>query len=164
MMWWDVVIETITVMSNAIYAQGDQAIQNVCMLAWGQIFGYVAGLMIGFALIKSLFDDELIQSFQRLGQTILPLIIIAYFIQPAAGGCRVVAVKNDAMALGAAATGIVAPTFAGDAGALSRTAARRASEIMGEFTNDLLRASFRDDTTAQQRRQQQQPADMPTNP
>lgn len=158
---WDVVIETIAVMSTAIYAQSDQAIQNVCMLAWGQIFGYVAGLVIGFALIKSLFDDELIQSFQRLGQTILPLIIIAYFIQPVAGGCRVVAVKNDALALGAAATGIVAPTFAGDAGALTRTAAARTQQILGEFLDRTAAASERKDSTAARRAVQSSTAASP---
>lgn len=145
---YDIIIQTIATMTAAIYAQSDQAIQNVCMLAWGQIFGYIAGLMIGFGLIKSMFDDELIQSFQRLAGTILQLVIIAYFIQPAAGRCRVVAVKNDAIALGAAVTGIVAPSFAGDAGALARTAAGKSEEIMGQFLNDIMRASKRTDSAA----------------
>lgn len=148
---WDVVIETIAVMSAAIYAQSDQAIQNVCMLAWGQIFGYIAGLAIGFALIKSLFDEDLYQSITRLAGIILQLVVLAYFIQPVSGGCRVVAVKNDALALGAAVTSIVAPTFAGDAGALTRTAAARTQQILGEFLDRTAAASERKDSTAARR-------------
>lgn len=161
---WEPVIRAITQMSQAMYSQSDAAIQAVCMFAWTEIFGWIAGIVIGIAIIKAFFDADLMQSVHRIAGVLLPLLVVAYFIQPGTGGCRVVTIKTDAIAGGAKLTSLVAPSFAGEAGALTEFAARRTTQIMSGFLADLVRASHRPDTSAAQRQPGAEPTSAPSNP
>lgn len=128
----------ISALTTALYAQADAAIAAMCAWSWSNLFGWVAGLVIGWTLIKGLLDDDgLSESIRGLIMIIVTLSILAWLIKPGPGGCQVVQIKNDALAMRADVTELIAPGWGGDpAQSITQTTAQ-----MRKHMDMLIRAS-----------------------
>lgn len=127
----------IAALTAALYTQADGAIAAMCAWAWGNLFGYVAGLCLGFVLLKGLLDDDLQAVVQKLFMLIVILSILAWLIKPGSGGCQVVEIKNDALAMRASVTELIAPGWGGDPG----QSIQKTAQMMSKHMSTLIAAA-----------------------
>ena len=117
---WEIILSSIEGISSMIYSTADPAIGGMCGYAFGTVFGPVAGLAIGFALIRSMTDDDLAESASRLLWVIIPLAVVVWLIKPAGAGCKVLDVKNSFVELRGKLVNVVAPGYGASPDALLR--------------------------------------------
>lgn len=129
--------EVIVALHNGILNGSDSAIGAMCNVVWTQVFGWVAGIVIGMELLNMLLDDDLVAGVRKLLVLVVSLLILAWFIKPSEGGCKVVTLKKDLLEFRAAATSAVAPEFAGGPADMVRVASTETGRIMKDYLEAL---------------------------
>lgn len=130
----EAIVRTLTM---ALYSQSDAAIAAMCDWSWNNLFGWIAGLVLGFGLLQMLLEDELMDGIRRLTIQVITMLILAWFIKPGPGGCKMVQVKGDALAMRTSITGIIAPGWGGDpSDSITKT-----TEQMRKYMDLLIRAA-----------------------
>lgn len=117
---WEIILSSIEGVTGMIYGAADPAIGGVCSFSFQYIFPAVAGLVIGFALIRSMTDDDLAESGSRLLWVVIPMAVVVWLIKPDGGGCKVLDVKNSFVELRGKLVNVVAPGYGATPDALLR--------------------------------------------
>lgn len=144
-MFFDTLSEVIAALHSGIVNGSNSAIAAMCSLVWNNLFGWVAGIVIGFGFLNMLLDDDLISGIRKQLILIITLLILAWFIKPDASGCKVVGLKDDLLAFRAAATSAVAPDYAGDPADLISKTLSRMSQLTNDFYNNSMEAVLQPD-------------------
>lgn len=130
---FDTLTQVIVALHDGILNGSDSAIAAMCNVVWTQVFGWVAGIVIGIELLNMLLDDDLVVGVRKLVILVITLLVLAWFIKPGAGGCQVVTLKKDLLDFRAVATSAVAPAFAGGPADMIRETATQMGAIMNKY-------------------------------
>ena len=135
----------ITAMSNALYTASNSSIAAVCGWAWSNLLGGVAGIVVGGAILRSFFDDDLADLFRQTIAVSVPLALIVFLIKPGSeNGCRVVNIKNDVLAIRAQITSLVAPEFAGGPSDLIGKSTKKMQKLLDDFNKKVAGSILQD--------------------
>lgn len=96
---FEVFKDAIASWTTTLLNSADGAIGAMCDLVYGPIFVVIAGLVIGWYLIKALFEDDLVGGASKIFIAIIPLLIVAWLLKPVGGSCKLVAFKNDVLSV-----------------------------------------------------------------
>lgn len=140
---YDILIQISGLLSQSIYTRADQAIAEMCALAWAWLMAPLVGLVLAYHVILITMDNN--KGWGALGKDmlkpLLPLLIAAWIIRPDAGGCAAVDIKKEALDARAVVTEILAPGFGANPDALLLESVKSVAGIMGEFVNTVSNAS-----------------------
>lgn len=129
---WEVVLDGLNGVIAIITAGADPAIAGFCGVAFGYIFGPVAGMALGWVMAKSLLEDDLAPAASRVFWTVVTLSIVLWFIKPGGGSCHSVDVKNGFLQMQSKLVNAVAPGY-GDGDALIRKIVEDTRGSIGGF-------------------------------
>lgn len=130
---FETLTEVIMALHDGILNGSDSAIAAMCNVVWTQVFGWVAGIVIGIELLNMLLDDDMVAGVRKLVILVITLLVLAWFIKPGAGGCQVVTLKKDLLDFRAVATSAVAPAFAGGPADMMRETTTQMGIIMNKY-------------------------------
>lgn len=140
-MFFQTLANTVQAMATALYSSVDKSIQAMCVFTWAEILPYTVGIMVGLAVLKMLFEDDLVTGVRKLMRVFIPLLIITWMVKPGgADGCRIVTLKNDILTLRSHVTSLVAKDFSGGPEALITNTVARMDAVNAEFLSKALTA------------------------
>lgn len=126
---------------SALYSGANGPIAATCGIAWTYAFGPIAGIVVGFALLRGFYNDDLSATFWSVFEVMIPLFVIAWLIKPGGeAGCRAVSVKNDVLALRTLVTNAAAPEFAGAPTDMIGKSSKKMQKILDEFNQKIQRS------------------------